>query len=213
VTPADAAELLTLAAAFDRRTVGEADARAWAAALHDMPLDPDARAAIARHYGQSTDWLTPAHVRHHRRKIRDERLGDSTPAYDPPAHDETGAQFIARRRKQLRAIGDGREQPTPIGALKGGPAPEVAARLKTMLGRVGEMPPEIREQMTEDTGGLYGSQRAQFPELAIDCPRANCRAHRGRPCTTSRGREMRGHTHDQRRDAWTALATQHDDTA
>ncbi|MFK0297225.1 hypothetical protein ACIQU6_43090, partial [Streptomyces sp. NPDC090442] len=47
MTPADAAELLSLCAAFDRRTIGEADAHAWARALHDVPLDEDTRTAVA----------------------------------------------------------------------------------------------------------------------------------------------------------------------
>jgi hypothetical protein len=207
VTPAEAAELLSLAAAFDRRTVGKADAMAWAAALHDMPLDPDARAAVARHFAESTAWLTPAHIRSIRHRIRAERLGDTPPAYEPGPGDETGAEYVARRRAQLRAIGDGRETALPIGALTGGPAPEVAARLRGMLARVGEMPDHIRQQITETTGGQYGALKARMPELAVDCPRANCRAHRGRPCRTPRGREMRNHTHDQRQAAYTAALT------
>lgn len=210
MTPADAAELLALAAAFDRRTVGQADAMAWGAALHDMPLDPDARAAVARHFSESTEWLTPAHVRSIRHRIRAERLGDTPPAYEPPAEPETGAEYIANRRKQLRAIGDGTETPLSIGALTGGPAPEVAERLRHMLARVGEMPAHIREQITEDTGGRIGAIKAAHPELAVECPRADCRAHRGRPCHTPRGREMRAHTHDQRQQAYAAALAQQD---
>lgn len=208
MTPADAAELLALAAAFDRRTVGQADAMAWGAALHDVPLDDDARAAVAAHFSESTEWLTPAHIRAIRRRMRDARIGDQPPAYLPPVEGETGAEYVVRRRKQLAAIGDGREKPLPIGALAGGPSPEVAERLRHMLGRVGEMPPEIRTQIAADTGGRIGAARTAHPELAVQCPRADCRALRGRPCHTPRGREMRGHTHDQRQQAYAAALTQ-----
>ena len=42
MTPSEAAQLLGHCAAFDNRTVGKVDARAWAAALHDLPFDEDA---------------------------------------------------------------------------------------------------------------------------------------------------------------------------
>jgi len=55
-------QALALAQAFDRRTVGEMDVRAWHAVLGD--LDPaDVLEAIRRHYAVETDWIMPAHVR------------------------------------------------------------------------------------------------------------------------------------------------------
>lgn len=196
---ADAAELLTLAAAFDRRTIGEADAHAWAAALHDTPLDDDTRAAVARHYAETSDWLTPAHVRTNRHRIRAERLGDTPPIYEPPAYDETGEQYVLRRRQQLAAIADGRI-PRPAPALPAAPSD----RLKATLARVGEMPDHIRQQITDDTGGKYGRAKANFPELAVDCPRPDCRAHRHEPCKRPSGKELRDHTHHQRQEAYAA---------
>lgn len=62
MTPADAARILAVAAAFDRRTVGETDAKVWADALGD--LDPrDCVEAVRAHYRDSTAWCMPAHVR------------------------------------------------------------------------------------------------------------------------------------------------------
>jgi len=62
LTPADAAELLALAATFDRRTVGVTDAAAWADALYD--LEPaDCADAVRLHYRESTAWIMPGHVR------------------------------------------------------------------------------------------------------------------------------------------------------
>lgn len=62
MTRTEAALALAYAAAFDRRTVGVTDAEAWAEALSGISLD-DAKAAIAEHYGASTDYLMPAHIR------------------------------------------------------------------------------------------------------------------------------------------------------
>jgi len=78
LTPADAAELLTLAATFDRRTVGVTDAVAWADALYD--LEPaDCAEAIRLHFRETDMWLMPAHVRQrvkYLREIRADRLYD-----------------------------------------------------------------------------------------------------------------------------------------
>lgn len=61
MTPGDAARVLAKAAAFDQRTVGDADIAAWAEALDDIDLG-DALAAVTRHYSTSTDRLMPVHV-------------------------------------------------------------------------------------------------------------------------------------------------------
>jgi hypothetical protein len=73
MTPEDAARLLAIAAAFDRRTVGEADALAWADALDG--LEPhECAVAIRGHYRDSVAYLMPAHVRE-RVAIRRRDLG------------------------------------------------------------------------------------------------------------------------------------------
>jgi hypothetical protein len=56
------ASVLAKAAAYDRRTVGEADIMAWHEAIGDLDV-VDALQAVAAHYRDSTDWLMPAHVR------------------------------------------------------------------------------------------------------------------------------------------------------
>lgn len=62
MTPADAARVLAVAVVYDRRTVGELDAKAWADALDG--LDPrECAEAVRWHYRDSTDWLMPARVR------------------------------------------------------------------------------------------------------------------------------------------------------
>ena len=176
---------------------------AWHDVLGQHRLE-DARQAAANIAGRQP-FVSPGEIVTEIRRIRDARIGDTLPAYLPPADDETGAEYVARRRAQLRAIGDGRAQPTPIGALTGGPAPEVAEWLRHMLARVGEMPDHIREQITAETGGRIGSTKARFPELAVECPHSTCRARRHMPCRTERGRERRESTHDERQQAYAAL--------
>lgn len=63
MTPGDAARLLTKAAAFDQRTIGESDVLAWHEAIGDLNAD-DAMMAVTRFYSTVTDGrLMPGHVR------------------------------------------------------------------------------------------------------------------------------------------------------
>lgn len=62
MNPGDAARILAKAAAYDQRTIGEADAMAWFEALSDLDA-ADALEAVTRHYRGSTERLMPAHVR------------------------------------------------------------------------------------------------------------------------------------------------------
>lgn len=80
MTPADAAEILGTAAAFDRRTVGKADAHAWADALDGIRFE-DAIAAVKHHYATSREFIYPADVLAIVKAVRAERVraaGDLT---------------------------------------------------------------------------------------------------------------------------------------
>jgi hypothetical protein len=201
VTPADAAELLTLCAAFDRRTVGEADARAWAAALNAIPLDDDARAAVARHYAETDRWITPAHVIQQRAKIRRDRLDRANVLYEGRPG-ETGAESIARRRALERAVADGRIAPqsatqavglaprTAPHELTGGPAPDVEAALEGIARRI---PDEVAEQLS-----TYRPVRAQREALAaaglpdpLSVACTWCLAAPGQPCRLGKSKRER----------------------
>lgn len=65
----EAAIALGLCAAYDRRTVGEADARAWSEALPDIRLE-DAKTAIVAHYRESREWIMPADITRHVKNLR-----------------------------------------------------------------------------------------------------------------------------------------------
>lgn len=58
----ETARALGLAQAFDRRTVGEMDVRAWQAILADADV-ADVLEAIQQHYAVETEWIMPAHIR------------------------------------------------------------------------------------------------------------------------------------------------------
>jgi len=101
-------DLLTAAAAFDRRTVGKADAVAWHAAIGDLGLD-DCRTAVIGHYTDGTDWLMPAHVRQRVQRIRNRRLDRaSIPAPPPELVDDWPAYQAALHAARVAAA-DGRD--------------------------------------------------------------------------------------------------------
>lgn len=110
MTPADAAELLALAAAFDRRTVGRADATAWADALTGLDK-ADCAEAIRAHFRDCTDYLMPAHVRQGVKRIRADRIRNAPSNLLEP-HDVNPENVLDYReavRERRRAIADGRD--------------------------------------------------------------------------------------------------------
>lgn len=55
-------QALALAQAFDNRTVGEVNIRAWHSVLGDADA-ADVMTAIRDHYAETTEWIMPAHIR------------------------------------------------------------------------------------------------------------------------------------------------------
>jgi hypothetical protein len=100
----EAGVLLSVAAAFDSRTIGEADAMAWSAALADTSFD-DARDAVIAHYADFTDRVMPAHIKTRVRVARRERVtiapGTGAVAYEteiPDADPDDIAGYLAALR-------------------------------------------------------------------------------------------------------------------
>ncbi|MEU5596611.1 hypothetical protein [Streptomyces sp. NPDC020298] len=177
---AEAARLLGHAAAFDNRTVGEAAARAWAAALHDIPYDQDAIDAVTAFYGTNTldtatrfdpskrRWLEPHHVRYHRQQIRNTRLAKTAVMYDGNP-DETGRESIASRKALHSAAASGHLPPqTTTAALTSGDSVDADGRGSAILRTIGR----------ETT--------SRRPELTAPCP--HCHAPAGQSCESGRGR-------------------------
>ncbi|GAA2696433.1 hypothetical protein [Actinoplanes palleronii] len=106
MTRSEIALLLGAAAARDQRTIGDADVLAWHEDLGDLDFS-DARAALGRHFRESTDRLMPAHIRRLVRIIRDERRASSVVTALPPGKtqdDPDRAERIARNKARLSAV-------------------------------------------------------------------------------------------------------------
>lgn len=178
MNPTEAAELLGHAAAFDNRNPSAAAAMAWAAALEDVPLDADAKAAVAMYYRTPPQnpnerlWILPHHIRTLRTKIRNARLENFQ--YEPVG-DETVPEYLARLRGQVQAIASGRV-PGPSGQpmLEGGPSRQFMAELEARGWQVGR-------GVDEDEETLADSVRRSGP-LGVVCPA--CNAAIGKPCKT-----------------------------
>lgn len=112
----EAVDLLTAAAAFDRRTVGEADAIAWHAAVGDLTLN-DCRAAVVAHYTETTEWLMPAHVRGRVKEIRAKRLQDTEIPPPPPELLDNPPAYRAALHAAAVAIADGRDPEPAVQAI------------------------------------------------------------------------------------------------
>lgn len=174
MNPTEAAELLGHAAAFDNRNPSAAAAVAWAAALDDVPLDADAKAAVAVYYRTAPQnpterlWILPHHIRTLRSKIRSARLENFQ--YEPVG-DETVEEFMARYRGQVQAIASGRAA-APVGrlALSGGADDFV----KELTGRGWE-----GNRTVEPDADSADAVRRPGP-LGVECPA--CHAAIGRPC-------------------------------
>ncbi|OIV38451.1 hypothetical protein BIV57_05440 [Mangrovactinospora gilvigrisea] len=179
MTPSEAARLLAHVAAFDRRTVGESDARAWAAALEDLPLDDDTMKAVVRYFAAESRWLMPADVRTGVRKIREDRardiVGAGQPAEVPDADpDDVQGYLAALRDQRTRAAAGAVLRPRPV------------AELIASAGR-----PVVRPA----TG-----------PLAVACP--HCHSARGERCRLRSGGRLMSDYHPSRYDAAQAAATE-----
>ncbi|MEN6527276.1 MAG: hypothetical protein ABFD65_12390 [Candidatus Polarisedimenticolia bacterium] len=180
MNPREAAELLGHCAMFDNRKPSQGAAVAWSSALHDVPLDDDARAAVAIYYTTPPKgpdaklWILPHHVRSLRMKIRNARLENFQ--YEPRP-DETVREYLARYKAQVQAIASGRA-PAPTGplALTGGPHKDVAKALEG----IGRTMPDSEEESLADTVRRSGP-------LGVECPA--CGAAIGRPCKTPGGND------------------------
>lgn len=75
MTPGEMARVLAKCAAYDQRTIGDADVAAWHEAVGDLGYD-DALAAVTRHYRTSRDRMWPADLREQVVAIRNARHQD-----------------------------------------------------------------------------------------------------------------------------------------
>jgi hypothetical protein len=177
----EAAELLGHCSGFDNRKPSLAAAVAWASALHDIPLDADAKAAVAAYYSTPPQnpndrlWILPHHIRTLRSKIRSKRLENFQ--YEPVS-DETVEEFMDRYRGQVQAIASGRVQ-APSGRLMLEADPKRDREfVKELTARGWE---GNRSVPGSEDEALAGTVRRAGP-LGVECPA--CQAAIGKPCKT-----------------------------
>jgi hypothetical protein len=111
VNATETAALLTLAAAYDQRTIGEADVLAWQAILGPTSF-ADAQTAVKAHYATKRDRVMPVDVIDGVRKIRNDRL-ERYESWVQPGPELTAAQYRDWLRDTRQAIADGWVPPEP----------------------------------------------------------------------------------------------------
>lgn len=79
MTRGDVARLLAYMAAFDKRTLGDADVLAWHDAIGDLEFE-DAKLAVRDWYRENDGWVMPAHIRRTIRGSEADRHPSSRPA-------------------------------------------------------------------------------------------------------------------------------------
>ena len=62
MTPSEVAKLLTLAAAYDRRTLGPTDVAAWHSIVNDLRFT-EAESALKAHYAETERFVMPSDIR------------------------------------------------------------------------------------------------------------------------------------------------------
>lgn len=108
MTPDETVDLLTLAAAFDQRTVGEGDAFAWQAVVGDLRFI-DARQAVIAYYTENRERIMPSDVRQRVREMRNERIRVAGGVPAPPAElIDYPRAYSAALHAAAVALGDGR---------------------------------------------------------------------------------------------------------
>jgi gamma-glutamyltranspeptidase len=72
VTPLEVSQLLTMASAYDNRTVKPDTVMAWLAIVGDIPADVAAE-ALKLHFAESEKYLQPHHIVANARRVVDQR--------------------------------------------------------------------------------------------------------------------------------------------
>ena len=151
MTIEEAVDLLTVAASFDRRTIGRADAIAWHAVLGDLSY-ADARDAVLGHYGATREWIMPADIRTRVQAVRTERIRHAQIPAPPPELADDPAAYKAALAESVRLAADGQLPPaeTPLAITGGTPEP----------GRRNGPPASLAQTLTELRAGLQARRKA-----------------------------------------------------
>lgn len=142
MNPGEMARVLTKAAAFDQRTIGEADVMAWYDAVGQLDYD-DAMTAVSRHYATNTDRIMPAHLRAEVLAIRNERAAQQQHEIRAlPSKFEYDPERNERIREGIRKLAEGWGVPTD----DDGNDPHAAALARARRERKSKMPEPRRRR-------------------------------------------------------------------
>lgn len=102
----EVATLLGLCAAYDSRTIGDADVSAWHQLMAHVPLE-DAQSAVLEHYSREARRAMPADILNGVKRIRRDRVEGADASFvmigNPDDTDEYRRQLIAHHT----AVADG----------------------------------------------------------------------------------------------------------
>ena len=162
---ADTARLLTMIAACDRRTIGDADVAAWHAILGDVSFD-DASIVVREHYGSETAWMMPAHIVDGVRRIRSDRLA-GLDALLPDADPDDVAGWLAAYRQQIADVASGRrEVPPPSAVGHAGVHPSVREAIEAAMPR----PEQAARARNEAARQAEEAERARQMAALVELP-------------------------------------------
>jgi hypothetical protein len=111
-----AGRVLAKCASYDRRKIGDADVIAWFQVLGDLAYD-DCIAAVIAHYGDTTDWIMPAHIRRLVMTARNRRLQNTEIPPPPVELLDDPAAYSAALHAAAVAIADGRDPEAAMAAI------------------------------------------------------------------------------------------------
>ena len=138
MTKTETAQLLTFIAAFDRRTIGEADVEAWHLILADADAT-DCAEAVRQHFATSREWLMPADVNTGARAVANRRVGrQRRAALEAEIAAENPPAELTSRERPLLALMAG----TPV---KSAPRPSWKDRQRQIP--VSSKPPFTAEEL------------------------------------------------------------------
>lgn len=178
---AQVAELLAYVAAFDRRTIGDADVLAWHEVLGD--LDPDDAHTTARAwYTANHGMIAPADIRAGVRSIRVERIQRAQ--VNPPdgLDPDNPAAYQRWMLAALRATADGRSVPERTG-LAAHPVAELVATVAEARSLPGRRRAPTPSRDAADTSRRLGRQQREHRRPVVDGRTDRERADAGRPVT------------------------------
>lgn len=167
MTPEETVDLLTVAAAFDQRTVGEGDAMAWYAVVGDLDFN-DAKQAVVGHYTDTTDRIMPAHVRSRVKAVRRDRLAREIPPAPPAELTDDPGRYKAAIEASVRRIANGLSFQRAIpGPVRDGTPPAEWTEARNALGEALEgaaKPPSPQETARRQAAESRAARGASEPE-------------------------------------------------